>query len=217
MATAMSAAAAGAGAAGNGSARCQGCHHVLHFQLSDGWETVRRALTGPGAPPGTASAAPGCEAPPARGGGGGARVRRASRDGEDERRPEARTQPPVARSDPTGRMVAGAGLAMRRLQLTDALLRRSGCAGRLGVLRGTEDHPHWCHHLRPPHHLEDTVSRKVFDTLTSAGGIVAVVVLLIAGGLLTWGNSFANSNVHGQLASSPCTSPRCPTAASIRR
>jgi hypothetical protein len=44
------------------------------------------------------------------------------------------------------------------------------------------------------------MSRKGFDKLTSAGGIVAVVVLLVAGGLLTWGHSFVNSNVHSQLA-----------------
>ena len=44
------------------------------------------------------------------------------------------------------------------------------------------------------------MSRKVFDKLTSAGGVVAVVVLLVAGGLLTWGHSFVNSNVHDQLA-----------------
>jgi hypothetical protein len=44
------------------------------------------------------------------------------------------------------------------------------------------------------------MSRKVFDVLTSAGGVVAVVVLLIAGGLLTWGHSFASSNVRDQLA-----------------
>ena len=44
------------------------------------------------------------------------------------------------------------------------------------------------------------MSRKVFDRLTSAGGVVAVVVLLVAGGLLTWGHSFVNSNVHSQLA-----------------
>src|SRR6201996_9177734 len=44
------------------------------------------------------------------------------------------------------------------------------------------------------------MSRKVFDKLTSAGGIVAVVVLLVAGGLLTWGHSFARSNVHSQLS-----------------
>jgi hypothetical protein len=44
------------------------------------------------------------------------------------------------------------------------------------------------------------MSRKAFDKLTSAGGIVTVVVLLVAGGLLTWGHSFVNSNVHSQLA-----------------
>ena len=44
------------------------------------------------------------------------------------------------------------------------------------------------------------MSRKVFDKLASAAGIVVVVVLLIAGGLLLWGHSFVNSNVHNQLA-----------------
>ncbi len=34
------------------------------------------------------------------------------------------------------------------------------------------------------------MSRKVFDILTSAGGAVVVVTLLVAGGLLTWGHSF---------------------------
>jgi hypothetical protein len=44
------------------------------------------------------------------------------------------------------------------------------------------------------------MSRKVFDKLTSTGGLVVVVVLLVAGGLLTWGHSFVNSNVRSQLA-----------------
>jgi hypothetical protein len=44
------------------------------------------------------------------------------------------------------------------------------------------------------------MSRKVFDILASAGGIAVVIVLLIAGGLLTWGHSFVSSNVHDQLA-----------------
>jgi len=44
------------------------------------------------------------------------------------------------------------------------------------------------------------MSRRVFDVLTSAVGIVLVVVLLVAGGLLIWGYSFAHSNVHDQLA-----------------
>jgi hypothetical protein len=51
------------------------------------------------------------------------------------------------------------------------------------------------------------VSRKVFDKLTSAAGIVVVVVLLITGGLLTWGYSFANSSVHNQLAMQQITFP----------
>ncbi|MGO9903643.1 MAG: hypothetical protein ACLP0J_29160 [Solirubrobacteraceae bacterium] len=44
------------------------------------------------------------------------------------------------------------------------------------------------------------MSRKVFDKLSSAGGGVIVVVLLLAGGLLIWGHSFANNDVHNQLA-----------------
>ena len=44
------------------------------------------------------------------------------------------------------------------------------------------------------------MQRKVFDKVATTGGIVMVVVLVIAGGLLTWGASFANSNVHTQLS-----------------
>jgi hypothetical protein len=44
------------------------------------------------------------------------------------------------------------------------------------------------------------MSRKAFDVLTSSGGLIGVVVLLVAGGLLTWGHSFVNSNVRDQLA-----------------
>jgi hypothetical protein len=51
------------------------------------------------------------------------------------------------------------------------------------------------------------MSRKVFDVLTSAAGLVAVVVLLVAGGLLTWGHSFVNSNVHDQLAQQQISFP----------
>jgi hypothetical protein len=42
--------------------------------------------------------------------------------------------------------------------------------------------------------------RTVFDVLTSAVGMVLVVVLLIAGGLLMWGYSYDHSNVRNQLA-----------------
>jgi len=42
--------------------------------------------------------------------------------------------------------------------------------------------------------------RGVFDVLASTVGLVLVVVLLVAGGLLTWGYSYVHSNVHDQLA-----------------
>ncbi len=42
--------------------------------------------------------------------------------------------------------------------------------------------------------------RKTFDVLASGVGIVLTAALLVAGGLLMWGYSFANSNVHNQLA-----------------
>ena len=44
------------------------------------------------------------------------------------------------------------------------------------------------------------MSRKSFDVVTSGFGVVAVVVLLVAGALLMAGHSFVNSNVHSQLA-----------------
>jgi hypothetical protein len=55
------------------------------------------------------------------------------------------------------------------------------------------------------------MSRKIFDRLTSAGGVAVVVVLVVAGGLLTWGHSFVNSNVHNQLAQQQISFP--PSAA----
>jgi len=51
------------------------------------------------------------------------------------------------------------------------------------------------------------MSRKVFDRLTSSVGVLMVIVLLVAGGLLTWGHSFVNSNVHNQLARQDITFP----------
>ncbi|MBV9364976.1 MAG: hypothetical protein JO286_08330 [Solirubrobacterales bacterium] len=44
------------------------------------------------------------------------------------------------------------------------------------------------------------MSRKVFDLITSAGGVAVVVALLVAGALLTWGHGYVTSNVHDQLA-----------------
>lgn len=43
------------------------------------------------------------------------------------------------------------------------------------------------------------MKRRTFDALLSAGGFVLVVVLLVAGALLTWGSSFAASSVKSQL------------------
>src|SRR3984957_179762 len=44
------------------------------------------------------------------------------------------------------------------------------------------------------------MKRKTFDMLLSAGGLVVVVVLIVAGSLLTWGTHYINSNVRNQLA-----------------
>jgi hypothetical protein len=51
------------------------------------------------------------------------------------------------------------------------------------------------------------MNRRVFDVLTSTGGAIGIVVLLVAGALLTWGHSFVNSNVHDQLARQQITFP----------
>ncbi len=42
--------------------------------------------------------------------------------------------------------------------------------------------------------------RKTFDALVSAVGLGLAAVLLIAGGLLTWGHNFIGDQVHNQLA-----------------
>ena len=51
------------------------------------------------------------------------------------------------------------------------------------------------------------MQRKFFDVFASAIGAVMVVALLVAGSLLMWGYSFANSNVHNQLAAQDITFP----------
>jgi hypothetical protein len=42
--------------------------------------------------------------------------------------------------------------------------------------------------------------RRTFDLLVSSTGVILAIVLLVAGGLLFWGYSFANGSVHDQLA-----------------
>ncbi len=49
--------------------------------------------------------------------------------------------------------------------------------------------------------------RKTFDLLVSTGGLVLAAVLLVAGGLLMWGYSFANSQVHEQLVAQKIVFP----------
>ena len=46
----------------------------------------------------------------------------------------------------------------------------------------------------------DPMRRKTFDALLTVGGLAIAVVLLVAGGLLTWANSYVKSEVHTQLA-----------------
>lgn len=42
--------------------------------------------------------------------------------------------------------------------------------------------------------------RKTFDTLLTSAGVLIAMILLVAGGLLSWGSSFVSSQVHDQLA-----------------
>ena len=42
--------------------------------------------------------------------------------------------------------------------------------------------------------------RKTFDAILTAGGLVLAVVLLVSGGLLTWGHTFVGDQVRTQLA-----------------
>ncbi|HEX6395519.1 MAG TPA: hypothetical protein VFZ97_18950 [Acidimicrobiales bacterium] len=42
--------------------------------------------------------------------------------------------------------------------------------------------------------------RRTFDVLVSAGGLFLVIVLAVAGGLLTWGHNYITNEVHSQLA-----------------
>ena len=43
--------------------------------------------------------------------------------------------------------------------------------------------------------------RRTFDTLVSLTGMLLVVVLLVAGGLLTWGHNYIGNQVYTQLTS----------------
>src|SRR5437763_108832 len=49
--------------------------------------------------------------------------------------------------------------------------------------------------------------RKTFDALLATGGLVVALILLVAGILGVWAHSFANNNVHDQLAQQKISFP----------
>jgi hypothetical protein len=57
------------------------------------------------------------------------------------------------------------------------------------------------------------MKRKTFDSLVAAGGLLMVAVLLIAGGLLTWGHNYIHNEVHNQLAAQKIYFPAANSAA----
>ena len=50
--------------------------------------------------------------------------------------------------------------------------------------------------------------RRTFDLILTGVGVVMTLVLLVAGSLLIWGYSFANSSVHDQLAAQQIYFPK---------
>jgi len=56
------------------------------------------------------------------------------------------------------------------------------------------------------------MKRRTFDIILTWVGALLVVVLLIAGGLLVWGYSFTNTNVHNQLAAQQIYFPQAGSA-----
>src|SRR3984957_6758383 len=51
------------------------------------------------------------------------------------------------------------------------------------------------------------MKRRTFDMLLSAGGLVVVAVLVVAGSLLTWGTRYIDSNVNSQLVAQQIVFP----------
>ena len=58
--------------------------------------------------------------------------------------------------------------------------------------------------------------RRTFDALMVFAGLALTAILLVAGGLLSWGHTFVNNEVHSQLAAQkivfpPASSPAIKT------
>ena len=51
------------------------------------------------------------------------------------------------------------------------------------------------------------MQRRTLDAILTTGGLILVIVLVVAGSLLTWGYNFANSNVHDQLSAQKIVFP----------
>jgi len=49
--------------------------------------------------------------------------------------------------------------------------------------------------------------RRTFDALAATAGVLIAGLLLVAGGLLTWGHNFVTSEVHSQLAAQKIVFP----------
>jgi hypothetical protein len=47
---------------------------------------------------------------------------------------------------------------------------------------------------------DSRVPRRMLDTVLTVGGMLMVIVLLVAGGLLMWAHTFVGNEVHNQLA-----------------
>ena len=49
--------------------------------------------------------------------------------------------------------------------------------------------------------------RRTFDAIVATMGLAIAAILVVAGGMLAWGHSFVNSEVHNQLAAQKITFP----------
>jgi hypothetical protein len=56
-------------------------------------------------------------------------------------------------------------------------------------------------------------SRRMLDSVLTAGGLLMAIVLLVAGGLLVWAHSFVDNQIHTQLAAEKIFFPASNSAA----